>query len=255
MTINYESLAKMIDHSLLHPTMTDDILKEECAVAVQYNVATVCIKPYAIPIAIKALNGSDVLVGTVIGFPHGNSSTEIKVAEARSSVLEGAVEIDMVINIGKALGGDWSYVEKEIRAVNNAVTGNSAILKVIFENDFLEEVEIIRLCEICSAIGVAFVKTSSGYGFTKQENGMYSYKGATAAHLKIMRKNTAPEVEVKAAGGIRTLKDLVYVKSLGISRVGATATAIMMEEAKRRLNAGEDLNNLIESDYQLGSGY
>ncbi len=255
MIINYESLAKMIDHSLLHPTMTDEILKEECAVAVKYNVASVCIKPYAIPIAIEALKNSDVLVGSVIGFPHGNSSTRIKTAEAVAAVLAGAVEIDMVINIGKALGGDWNYVENEIRAVNDAVTGNGALLKVIFENDFLGEVEIIRLCEICSNIRVAFVKTSSGYGFTKQENGMYSYNGATSADLKLMRKHTAPEVEVKAAGGIRTLKDLVYVKSIGVRRVGATATAIMMEEAKRRLYAGEDLNNLIESNYQIGGGY
>ncbi len=255
MTINYESLAKMIDHSLLHPTMTDAILKEECAVAAKYNVASVCIKPYAISLAVEALKSSKVLVGTVIGFPHGNSSTEIKVAEAVSSVLAGAVEIDMVINIGKTLGGDWVYVEKEIREVNDAVIGNGAILKVIFENDFMKETEIIRLCEICSSVGVAFVKTSSGYGFTKQENGMYSYKGATSAHLIIMRKHTSPEIAVKAAGGIRTLKDLVYVKLLGISRVGATATAVMMEEAKRRLNTGEDLNNLVEEDYQIGGGY
>ena len=255
MIINYESLAKMIDHSLLHPTMTDEILKEECAVAAKYNVATVCIKPYAIPIAIEALKSSDVLVGTVIGFPHGNSSTEIKVAEAISAASAGAVEIDMVINIGKALGSDWNYVEKEIQAVNDAVTGNSAILKVIFENDFLSEVEIIRLCEICSGIGVAFVKTSSGYGFTKQGNGMYSYKGATAEHLKIMRKYTAGKIQVKAAGGIRTLKDLVFVKSLGVTRVGATATAVMMEEAKKRLGEGEDLNNLIDSDHHIGGSY
>ncbi len=244
MNISMESLAKMIDHSLLHPTMTDDILRKECAVAVKYDVASVCIKSYAIPLAVDALEGSDVLVGTVIGFPHGNSSREIKVAEAIQAVEAGAVEIDMVINIGKALGGDWGYVTEEIRAVNEAVTSRIAILKVIFENDFMGEDEIIHLCSICSDIAVAYVKTSTGYGFVKQDNGMYSYEGATAADLKLMRKHSAPGVQIKAAGGVRTLKDLLFVKSLGVSRVGATATAAILDEASRRLDAGEKLENL-----------
>lgn len=254
MSISYESLAKMIDHSLLHPTMTDEILVKECAVAVRYDVASVCIKPYAIPLAVEALQGSQVLVGTVIGFPHGNSSTNIKVAEAAAAAEAGAVEIDMVINIGKALGGDWVYVADEIRQVNQAVIDRKAILKVIFENDFMEEAHITRLCEICSEIGAAFVKTSTGYGFVKQENGMYSYKGATEAHLKLMRKSSAPEVQVKAAGGIRTLKDLVFVQSLGVSRVGATATAVMLDEARARLDVGENLSDLI-AQASLGDGY
>ncbi|MBI9106877.1 MAG: deoxyribose-phosphate aldolase [Spirochaetales bacterium] len=253
--MNYESLSKMIDHSLLHPTMTDEILRKECGVAVKYNVASVCIKPYAIPLALEELKGSDVLVGTVIGFPHGNSSTDIKVIEARAAAAAGAGEVDMVINIGKALGGDWNFVQQEIKAVNDAVVKNGSILKVIFENDYMTSVEIIKLCEICSALKVAFVKTSTGYGFNKQENGMYSYRGATAEHLKLMREHSAPQVQIKAAGGVRTLKDLIYVRSLGVSRVGATATAVMMDEAKALLAAGEDLNSLVEEDHQLGSGY
>ena len=140
----------------------------------------------------------------------------------------------MVINIGKALGGDWDYVEEEIRAIQNVVVANKAILKVIFENDFLQDRHIIKLCEICSAIGVAFVKTSTGFGFVKQDNGMYSYKGATLHHLKLMIQHCASGVRIKAAGGVRTLDDLLLVRSLGISRIGASATEAILEEAKRR---------------------
>src|SRR5947208_10800557 len=144
----------------------------------------------------------------------------------------------MVINIGKAIGGDWNYVSTEIRAINDAVRANNAILKVIFENDYLIEAQIIKLCEICSAIGVAFVKTSTGYGFVKQENGMYSYKGATVEHLKLMRKHCAPSVQIKAAGGVRTLDEMLTVRRLGISRIGASATQSILDEAKRRADVG-----------------
>lgn len=140
----------------------------------------------------------------------------------------------MVINIGKALGGDWDYVADEIRAVNDAVTKNGAILKVIFENDYLSEKEIIKLCHICTKIGVAFVKTSTGYGFVKQADSAYNYKGATHEHLRLMRKETGPQVQIKAAGGVRTLDDLLYVMHLGVTRIGATATTAMLEEAKKR---------------------
>ena len=245
MSMTIHDLAKMIDHSLLHPTMTDQILKKGCELALKYDVASVCIKPYAVPMARKMLMGSDVLVGTVIGFPHGNSTTKIKVAEAVQAAEDGAVEIDMVINIGKALGGDWDYVDSEIAAVNKVVTERGAILKVIFENDFMTESKIIKLCRICSEAKAAFVKTSTGYGFVKQDNGLYSYKGATPPDLRLMRANSAAEVQVKAAGGVRTLKDLVFVRSLGVTRVGATATAVMLDEAQARLNNGERLEDLV----------
>ena len=228
------ALSKMIDHSLLHPTMTDEDLRAGCAIARRYDTATVCIKPYAIPLAKEALAGSDVGVCTVIGFPHGNSTTGIKVVEAESAALAGATEVDMVINIGKALGGDWSYVEREIRLVNEAVTACGAILKVIFENDYLNDDTIIRLCRICSAVRVGFVKTSTGYGFVKQPNGDYNYRGATDHHLRLMRMNTDPPVQIKAAGGIRTLDDLLRVRALGVTRIGATATAAIIGEARRR---------------------
>ncbi|KAF9880511.1 hypothetical protein CkaCkLH20_02465 [Colletotrichum karsti] len=214
--------------------MTDDNILDGLRIAKQYNVATACVKPYLIPLAKKELEGSDVLICPVIGFPHGNSTTEVKIFEAEGAAHDGGKEIDMVVNIGKVLGGDWEYVSEEIRQINNAVTKHGAILKVIFENDYLEEKHIIRLCEICSEIGVGFVKTSTGYGFVKQSNGMYTYAGATVPHLKLMREHTKPEVQIKAAGGVRTLDDLLHVMSLGVTRIGATATVAIMEAAVAR---------------------
>jgi deoxyribose-phosphate aldolase len=223
-------LAKMIDHSLLHPTMTDAEVRSGCELARAYDVATACVKPYSIGLAKEVLAGSGVGVCAVIGFPHGNSATAIKVKETEAAVKDGATEIDMVINIGKALGNDWAYVRGEMQAINEACD----VLKVIFENDYLQDTHIIRLCEICSEIGVAFVKTSTGYGFVKQANGMYSYKGATIEHLKLMRKHCPPSVQIKAAGGVRTLDDLLLVASLGVTRIGATATAAILDEARNR---------------------
>jgi len=232
--ISLNSLAKMIDHSLLHPTMTDEAIAAGCRLAVKYDVATACVKPYAIPLARSLLAGSQVGVCAVIAFPHGNSTTGIKVREAAEAVAAGAGEIDMVVNVGKVLGGDWEYVTGEIRQVNEAVVGAGAILKVIFENDFLEDVHIIRLCEICSQQAVAFVKTSTGYGFVKQPNGFYSYAGATDHALELMRRHASADVQVKAAGGVRTLDDLLRVRSLGVTRVGATATEAILEQARQR---------------------
>lgn len=229
------TLAKMIDHSLLHPTMTDEDLLKGCEIAKAYNVASVCIKPYAVKLAVDALKDSEVLVGTVIGFPHGNSTTDIKVAETIRACKDGATEIDMVINIGKALQGDWTYVKDEIDAVCKATHEHGAILKVIFENDHIADDETkIKLCEICSAVGADFVKTSTGYGFVKGDDGKYSYQGATHHDLKLMREHTDSSVQVKAAGGVRTLKDLLAVKELGVTRVGATATIAMLEAAKEK---------------------
>ncbi|KZF23017.1 deoxyribose-phosphate aldolase [Xylona heveae TC161] len=233
-TVTLQQVAKMIDHSLLHPTMTDKDILEGLRIARKYGVATACVKPYLIPLAKKELEGSQVLVCPVIGFPHGNSTTEVKVFEAEAAALAGGAEVDMVINIGKALGGDWDYVADEIKQINKNVTKHGATLKVIFENDYLQEEHIIRLCQICSDIGVAFVKTSTGYGFVKQPNGMYSYKGATVPHLKLMRKHSKPEIQIKAAGGVRTLDDLLHVMSLGVTRIGATATVAILEDAAKR---------------------
>lgn len=227
-------LAKMIDHSLLHPTMTDAQLDAGCALAARCDVATVCVKPYYVPRAAALLKGSNVLVCSVIGFPHGNSHTAVKILEAELAIREGAREIDMVANAGKVLGGDWAYVAADIKAVNDACVSHRAILKVIFENDYLQDEHIIRLCSVCAEIGVAFVKTSTGYGFVKQPNGDYNYKGATDAQLKLMRAHCPDKVQIKAAGGVRTLDDLLKVRALGVSRIGATATETILTEAVRR---------------------
>jgi deoxyribose-phosphate aldolase len=218
-------ISKMIDHSLLHPTYNDDFLRDGCILAKELDVASVCIKPYAIGLAMEILEGSRVKVGTVIGFPHGNSSIDIKIKEAESACKAGAVEIDFVVNIGKVLSRDWDYIEREIGTINSVVVSRNAITKVIFENDYYEHDEYkIKLCEICNRYKPAFVKTSTGYGFTKQSNGMYSYKGSTDYDLKLMREHSLPEIQIKAAGGVRSLSDLLRVKNLGVTRVGATAT-------------------------------
>ncbi len=218
-------IAKMIDHSLLHPTMDDQTLRDGIELARKYNVASVCIKPYAVQMAAELLKGSDVMVCTVIGFPHGNSRVDVKVFETEKAIEDGAVEIDMVVNTGKVLSEEWEYVSDEIAAVVAMTKKHGAALKVIFENDFLPEDKFkIRLCEICSENRVEFVKTSTGYGYVKQPDGSYNYKGATHHDLVLMRKHAAPEVQVKAAGGVRTLEDTLKVRELGVTRIGATAT-------------------------------
>ena len=225
-------LAKMIDHSILNPTLTDTDLKRECEVARRFNVASVCVKPYAVKEAVVLLKGSEVKVGCVIGFPHGNSSIAVKVFEAEQACNDGATEIDMVINIGKALGGDWDYVEKEIKAVTDLCHQNRAIVKIIFETDYVTLTEDkIRLCEICTHAGTDFVKTSTGYGFVKKPNGDFNYKGATLEDIRLMRKHSGPKVQVKCAGGVRTLDDLLNMREAGATRSGATATEAIMNAA------------------------
>jgi deoxyribose-phosphate aldolase len=228
-------IAKMIDHSLLHPTLTDEELENGCKVAARCDVASVCIKPYAVPMAAQLLAGSEIKVGTVVGFPHGSSRTHIKVREAASAMIDGAEELDVVVNIGKVLSGDWDYVAEEIREVNLVATEGGAILKVIFENDFLADDELKRrLCAICSTSDVAFVKTSTGYGFVRQEGVGYAYRGATDHDLALMRRESGRSVQIKAAGGVRTLDDVLRVRALGVTRVGATATEAILKEAKGR---------------------
>jgi deoxyribose-phosphate aldolase len=230
-----KELAKMIDHSILHPALTDADLEKQCAVAVKYGVASVCVKPYAVRKAAGLLLGTGVEVGCVIGFPHGNSSINVKVFETLEACRDGAREIDMVINIGKALGGDWDYVENEIRAVTQTCHRNEAIVKVIFETDYITRTEDkIRLCEICTGVGADFVKTSTGFGFVKKVGGGYDYTGATVADIELMRKYSGPQVQVKCAGGVRTLDDLLAMKAAGATRSGATATEAILEEANRR---------------------
>lgn len=250
MTYNIHEIAKMIDHSLLHPTMTDEDLEKGVQQAIQYHTASVCIKPYAVPQCTAWLKGTDVLVCTVIGFPHGSQATAIKVAETKLACEQGCQEIDMVVNIGKVLSGAWDYVRDEIRAINEECLSHGAILKVIFENDFLKDEHKIRLCQICSSIPVAFVKTSTGYGFVKGDDGKFSTKGATLEDVALMLKHVAPGVQVKAAGGVRSLDELMKMKELGVTRIGATATAAIIEEARKR--NGETAREVTGADK---SGY
>ena len=258
MNYSYSDLAKMIDHSLLHPTMTDKDLEEGCKVAAQYQVASVCIKPYAVKQAVEWLRDSGVLVGAVIGFPHGNSTTESKRYETELACKDGAAEIDMVINIGKALGGDWNYVEADVKAVCDEAHKHGAKVKVIFENDYLTNGGAglsgddfkIKLCKLCESAGADWVKTSSGYGFVKQPDGSYNYKGATEHDLALMRASVSPKVQVKAAGGVRDLDGLIKVRDLGGSRCGATATAAMMDDYRKRETAG----TLGSAGGKIGSG-
>lgn len=262
MKYSYMELAKMIDHSLLHPTMTDRELEEGCGVAAKYGVASVCIKPYAVKRAVELLRGTGVIVGCVIGFPHGNSATEVKRYETEVACREGAAEIDMVINIGKAMSGEWGYVEADIRAVCEEAHRHGAKVKVIFEMDYLgkggaglgsDEFKI-KLCQIAERAGADWVKTSSGYGFVKQADGSYNYKGATEHDLALMRKACSAKVQVKAAGGVRDLDGLIRVRELGATRCGATATAAMLEEYRRREAAEKAGKSVVDGGGKIGAG-
>lgn len=228
-------VAKMIDHSLLHPMLTDEELIEGCNLAKKYDVASVCIKPYAVKQALEILKDSNVCIGTVVGFPHGSSQIYVKTFEAEQACKDGATELDMVVNIGKVLSEDWEYVEKEIRAIVDIGSKFGAKVKVIFENDFLlKDHYKIKLCEICDNLKVDFVKTSTGFGFVKGNDDKYSYNGATDHDLKLMRKFVSKDVQVKAAGKVRTLDDVLRVRDIGVTRIGATATESILEEAKKR---------------------
>lgn len=243
------SIARLIDHSLLHPMLTDAELRAGCELAKRLGVASVCIKPYAVGLAAEILAGTHVQVGTVIGFPHGSNLTEIKVAEARLACQQGATELDMVVNIGKVLSGDWEYVEEDIRAVVEVAHQNKAITKVIFENDFLAGDDLkIKLCEICRRVGAEYVKTSTGFGFVKQPGGDYNYQGATEHDLQLMREHCGPRMQVKAAGGVRTYQDAAKVRDLGVTRIGASATeSIIAGERAAGGNNGDSTQASVES--------
>ena len=217
------SIAKMLDHSLLHPTLTDQDMARGCEVGKKYGVAAVVVKPYAVGMAAEILKGTDVAVCAVVGFPHGSSQIEVKVEEAKLACRDGATELDMVVNLGKALSGDWDYVERELKALAEAAHRAGAILKVIFENDFIAADEVkIKLCRACERAGADFVKTSTGFGFVQGDDRKYSYRGAREADLRLMRENCSERVQVKAAGKVRTLDDVLKVRALAVTRVGAT---------------------------------
>jgi deoxyribose-phosphate aldolase len=225
MDYTYEDIAKMIDHSLLNPTIIQEDLEKGCRLALEYNVASVCILPYYLKRCAEILRGSTVRASTTIGFPHGGHTTAIKMAEAKQALADGGEELDMVVNISQVLSGGWTYVEEEVSAVTDVTHGAGRKIKVIFENCYLSRDQKIRLCEICGRIGVDWVKTSTGYGTS----------GATMEDLKLMREHSPPHVQVKAAGGVRDLDTLLAVRALGVTRCGATRTREMLDECKRRL--------------------
>jgi deoxyribose-phosphate aldolase len=262
MKYTYQELAGMIDHSLLHPTLTDREFEEGCRIAVQYGVASVCIKPYSVKRAAELLRGTPVLVCAVIGFPHGNSATESKRYETELACKEGAVEIDMVVNVGKALSGDWSYVENDIKAVCDEAHRHHAKVKVIIETDYLanggaglsaDDLKR-KLCQVCERAGADWVKTSTGYGFVKQPDGSYNYKGATEHDLTLMRAAVSPRVQLKAAGGVRDLDGLIRTRELGCSRCGASATVAILEEYHRRAAAEKSGQAVQSGSPRLGQG-
>ncbi len=226
-TITYAELAKVIDHSLLKPELTEGEVIAGCELAKRYHVASVCAKPCDVRLAARLLAGSDVAVGTVVGFPHGNSTTAIKVAEARQALADGATELDMVINIGALRSGKTDYVRDEIRAVVQVAHAANAIVKVIMENAYLTREEKITGCKLAEEAGADFVKTSTGFAAT----------GATIEDIKLMRATVSPQVQVKAAHGVRTLQALLDVIDAGATRCGATATAAMLDEFEKQRGA------------------
>ncbi len=224
LTITYEQLAKTIDHSLLRPELTQADVIAGCAIAARYDVASVCVKPCHVRLAAEQLKGTGVKVGTVIGFPHGSNLTATKVAEAEQAMNDGAVELDMVLNIGELRGGNTSLVHADIQAVCAAAHARGAKVKVIFENAYLTDAEKVTACKLSEAAGADWVKTSTGF----------APSGATLEDLRLMRANVGPQVQVKAAGGVRTLDAILAVIDAGCTRVGATATATILDDFKKK---------------------
>jgi deoxyribose-phosphate aldolase len=222
--LTYERVAKTIDHSLLRPELDDAFVEDGCRLAARYDVASVCVRPVDVVRAAAILTGTDVNVGTVIGFPHGSSVTATKVFESQRALADGAVELDMVIDIGALRSGRDADVEADIAAVVAIAHAAGAIVKVIFENAYLTDDEKVRACIASEAAGADFVKTSTGF----------APSGATHEDLALMRRSVSPHVQVKAAGGVRTLDALLAVMDLGVTRVGATATSTILDDFRAR---------------------
>jgi deoxyribose-phosphate aldolase len=223
-TLTERDIAKTIDHSLLKPELDDAFVEDGCRLATEYDVASVCVPPVHVRRAAVLLDGTDVKVGTVVGFPHGYATTETKVAETRQALADGATEIDMVLQIGALKSGRDGNVQLDIAAVVEVAHADGAIVKVIFENAYLTDDEKIRACRLSEAAGADFVKTSTGF----------ASGGATHDDLRLMRATTSPHIQVKAAGGVRTLDALLDVMALGVTRIGATATKTIIDDFRER---------------------
>jgi deoxyribose-phosphate aldolase len=240
-TITYEQLAKVIDHSLLRPELTEEDVIAGCKLADRYHTATVCVKPCHVKLAAEVLKGSDVLVSTVVGFPHGSNLTSVKVAEAQNAIDDGAKELDMVLNIGQLRSGKIDYVREDVKAVCDAAHARGVKVKVIFENAYLNDEEKIAACKLCEQAGADWIKTSTGF----------APGGATLEDLRLMRANVSEKVQIKAAGGVRTLPALLEVIDVGVTRCGATATATILDDFKR-IQAGDDLQS-SQPDFSSGT--
>lgn len=224
MDYTFRDIAKMIDHSLLTPTLTADQLEEGIQTGLKYDVASVCIMPFYLKRCAQLLKGSNVKASTTLGFPHGGHTTAVKVAEAKQALDNGGEELDFVVNISQVLSGNWDYVQADIKAVIDVTHDRRQKVKVIFENCYLNDAQKIRLCEICGELKADWVKTSTGFGTS----------GATVEDLKLMRKYSPPYVQVKAAGGVRDLDTLLAFRELGVSRIGCSRTREILEEFKLR---------------------
>jgi deoxyribose-phosphate aldolase len=220
--VTYQEIAGMIDHSLLRPNLTDREIEDGCRIAHEYGVATVCVRPSDVRRAVGILEQSSVRVTTVIGFPHGSTTTATKVFEAEEAIRNGARELDVVLHVGRLKSRDHAYVKADLEAVTAAAHAHGVLVKVIFENCYLDDEEKIAACRIASEVGVDFIKTSTGFGTG----------GAEDRDLRLMREHTATAVRLKAAGGIRTLERAIEVRKLGCTRIGATATVGILERLK-----------------------
>lgn len=243
-TISLRTIAKMLDHSTLQPYLTPDDIKHGCDIALKYGTATVCARPYDMPLVVKSLRGSDVLPCTVIGFPHGAHHTSVKVFEAERALDNGCRELDMVINIGMLLAGEEKYVQDEIAKIARAAHARDALLKVIIETCYLSNDQKTLACKLSEAADADFVKTSTGYGSG----------GATIEDVKLMRAAVKPAMRVKASGGIRTLDTVLACRAAGAARCGVSATEAIMQEAIRREKEGV-LFAAENTDAQMGGGY
>jgi len=233
------SIVALIDHAVLQPTQTDADLRAACELCVRVGTASVCIKPSMVALAAELLASSSVVPSTVIGFPHGGTTTAAKFCETEIACRDGAREVDMVVNIGRALAEDWQYVLDDIRAVVEAASASGAITKVIFETGLLPSDAIkIRLCELSEEAGAAFVKTSTGFGMVKGEGGSLVATGATEHDIKLMRAHCGPNVQVKASGGIRSYADAQKFVNLGATRLGTSATEAIAAGAQSAATGG-----------------
>jgi len=229
MKFSYMDVAKMIDHALLNPTLTLAELEAGCQMALDYDVASVCIMPFALRHCADVLQGSTVKASTTIGFPHGGHVSGVKRAEAEQAIADGCQELDMVVNISQVLSGNWDYVRQDIGGVSDVAHRAGQKIKVIFENCYLQDEHKIELCRICSELNVDWVKTSTGFGSA----------GATLDDLRLMRRHAAPHVQVKASGGVRDLDSVLAIRQLGVSRCGSSRTKEILDECRARLVRGE----------------